>query len=383
MPITREEKLLNTLGTGVASGVSPITREEQYLAYIAGETATKPDAPITRKEAFLDRIPQGGGGGGGVTIKNQNKTITENGTYTADSGYTGLGTVTVDVQASGGTGENKLAQLASGEIVEITAEDLAGVTKIKDYAFYGCKKLADITIPEGITEIGMQAFCALLQNGENLVFNIKIPTSLKKIGSQAFYRDTGWITANVHISDIGAWWSINYDSVMSSPLYIGTLDSRLYLNGELITDIEVPATITHVPPAFGRYNNLKSVKIHDNVVSLSESCFLLCSNLTSVTFGEDSNLTAIPNGAFRNCVSLESIVIPSKVTKLATAFYGCSKLANVTVKATKPPTLNTTTFTKCDALAQIIVPVGCAEAYKAATNWSAYADIIVEEGATE
>lgn len=103
MPITRQEKLLNTLATGVASGVSPITREEQYLAYIAGETATKPDAPITRKEAFLDKIPQGGGGGGGVTIRNQNKTITENGTYTADSGYTGLGTVTVDVQASGGT----------------------------------------------------------------------------------------------------------------------------------------------------------------------------------------------------------------------------------------------------------------------------------------
>ena len=39
---------------------------------------------------------------GGVTIRNQNKTITENGSYKPDSGYTGLGTVTVDVQASGG-----------------------------------------------------------------------------------------------------------------------------------------------------------------------------------------------------------------------------------------------------------------------------------------
>ena len=44
----------------------------------------------------------GGSGGGGVTIKNQNKTITENGTYTADSGYTGLGRVEVDVQGGGG-----------------------------------------------------------------------------------------------------------------------------------------------------------------------------------------------------------------------------------------------------------------------------------------
>lgn len=32
-----------------------------------------------------------------VTVKNQNKTLTENGTYTADPEYTGLGTVMVDV----------------------------------------------------------------------------------------------------------------------------------------------------------------------------------------------------------------------------------------------------------------------------------------------
>ena len=43
----------------------------------------------------------GGGDGSGVTIKNQNKTVTENGTYKADSGYTGLGEVTVDVQTAG------------------------------------------------------------------------------------------------------------------------------------------------------------------------------------------------------------------------------------------------------------------------------------------
>lgn len=34
---------------------------------------------------------------GGTTINNQDKTITSNGQYTADEGYTGLGTVTVNV----------------------------------------------------------------------------------------------------------------------------------------------------------------------------------------------------------------------------------------------------------------------------------------------
>lgn len=38
-----------------------------------------------------------GGSGGDGTVKNQHKTITENGVYRADSGYTGLGTVTVSV----------------------------------------------------------------------------------------------------------------------------------------------------------------------------------------------------------------------------------------------------------------------------------------------
>ena len=39
--------------------------------------------------------------GGSASINNQDKTITENGVYTADEGYTGLGTVVVEVQNNG------------------------------------------------------------------------------------------------------------------------------------------------------------------------------------------------------------------------------------------------------------------------------------------
>ena len=43
------------------------------------------------------------GGGGGITINNQDKEITQNGSYTADAGYTGLGTVTVNVDTVNNT----------------------------------------------------------------------------------------------------------------------------------------------------------------------------------------------------------------------------------------------------------------------------------------
>lgn len=59
-------------------------------------------------------------GGGGTTINNQNKTITVNGTYTADSGYTGLGEVTVNVPQEGASGE--LVTLRKG--IDFTQNDV-------------------------------------------------------------------------------------------------------------------------------------------------------------------------------------------------------------------------------------------------------------------
>jgi hypothetical protein len=244
MPITREEKLLNSIANGVYSGVQPVTREEQYLSYIAGETYTKPDEPITRKEVFLDKIPQGGSSGGGVTIRNQNKTITENGTYTADSGYTGLGTVTVNVESSGSTGKSKLAQYADGTLTKLMPEDLAGVETIRNSAF-GSATWTSITLPSTVTKIDGYAF-----------------------------------SSNKSLTDV-----------------------------TLLTDADV-------------YFN-------------------------------------IMGNAFSYCESLKTITVKQSVRQIY---------------------IQASTFNNCPALEKIIVPNGCGEMYKTATNWSAYADIIVEEG---
>ena len=159
MAVTRQEKLLNSVANGVPSGITPITREEQYLSYIGGGSSSYPTEPITRKEVLLKQIAENGvSGGGGVTIKNQNKTITENGTYTADSGYTGLGTVVVDVATSGGGGNELFKALVVRSITEVTAEDLDGATSIGKYAFYYCESLTSITIPNSFTSIGDRAF---------------------------------------------------------------------------------------------------------------------------------------------------------------------------------------------------------------------------------
>ena len=139
-PITREEKILNDISSGEDLGFEPITREEMYLAHLAG-IGKKPEKPITRKEMFLDKIELGSGGDS-VTINNQDKTITENGTYTADEGYTGLGTVTVDVQSAGGGEASVLNSLIDRSITEVSSN----VTTIGAYAFMFCNQLTSVNL---------------------------------------------------------------------------------------------------------------------------------------------------------------------------------------------------------------------------------------------
>lgn len=96
--ITREEMLLNSIANSENSNLSPITREEQYLSYIAGETNTYPIKPITRKEFYLDKIAKSDISGGGSGINVQPLTIKENGNYYAPQGIA-YSPIIVDVQS--------------------------------------------------------------------------------------------------------------------------------------------------------------------------------------------------------------------------------------------------------------------------------------------
>ena len=53
---------------------------------------------------------------------------------------------------------SKLGQVVSGDVVTLTASDLAGATQIRERAFYNCYKLANIIIPSSVTSIFREAF---------------------------------------------------------------------------------------------------------------------------------------------------------------------------------------------------------------------------------
>ena len=81
------------------------------------------------------------------------KSISENGTYSADSeGVEGYNVVEVDIHSP------LPGQIVSGTVVNLTAEDLQGATEISEYKFFRDSNIRTVECPSTLTKIGQLAF---------------------------------------------------------------------------------------------------------------------------------------------------------------------------------------------------------------------------------
>ena len=130
--------------------------------------------------------------------------------------------------------------------------------------------------------------------------------------------------------------------------------------------------------AFQDCTKLTSITLPDSVTRIVNNAFYNCRALTSITLSD--NLESISTFAFQGCSALTQITIPAKVTSISAGALNIGSSTNkatITMKPTTPPTITSTTFT-ADKLNKIIVPAGCGDTYKSATNWSNFADYIEE-----
>ena len=164
-----------------------------------------------------------------------------------------------------------------------------------------------------------------------------------------------------------------------------TAIESMAFNGALMNGLVLPNTISELGRACFNSAYIATLTVPPLVTVLPSSAFSYIQPVYNNETWEElpiniilpQNLTKIGNNCFEGSF-IKQITIPDTVTEIGdNAFYGCYQLASITCLAATPPALGTDAFSSDTAGFTIKVPAASVAAYKAATNWSSYADYIV------
>lgn len=217
------------------------------------------------------------------------------------------------------------------------------VTSIGENAFRDNKSIVNVTIPDSITSIEKNAFayCSSLTS-------VSAGCGVISIGKDAFLQCES--IESVYITDMESWWNIDFTYngtyySYSNPLHYG---AKLYLNGEIVTELVIP----------------------DGVTGIGAYAFYGCSSITSVTIPE--SMTSLPYGTISGCPietatvpvnllgsiprnELKSIIITGDGIIDDKEFYNNSSLINVTIK-NGVERIGNNAFFNCSSLENITIP---------------------------
>ena len=299
---------------------------------------------------------QKGGGGGDVTVEELN--VTSNGTYSASSGYA-FDPVNVSVPGI----------VPSGTINILNN----GIYSISEYAS------ANVSVPQGITPSGTSVITA---NGlynvtdfSQASVSVPIPSGYiqpagtSSITSNGIYDITSFASIDVNVSGGGG------DHEAENEIIAKTI-SGTYTNNE----------VTMIGKyVFTECNYLESVSFA-SVGTVGISAFYKCSKLTEAIL---PTCRMLGQGTFYSCSALNKVVIKGNNSMYgigSEAFRSCSKLMSLYITGSNYvcPLSNNNAFTGTPmslstltgSFGSIYVPSSLVSNFKAANNWSAYADRI-------
>ena len=205
------------------------------------------------------------------------------------------------------------------------------VTSIGYTAFYDCRALTSVTIPNSVTTIGSFAF----SDCPNLT-TVTIPNSVTTIGSYAFRRCYGLTSVIIGNS-------------------VTTIGNYAFAYCRALTSVNIPNTVTTIgESAFSGCSSLTSVNIPNTMTTIDAETFLSCVGLTSVFIG--NNVTTIGERAFSGCKALASVNIPNSVHTIGgSAFSNCDGMTSVII-GNNVTTIGESAFSGCKALSSVNIP---------------------------
>lgn len=310
------------------------------------------------------------------------------------------------------------------------------VTRIDDLAMFNNQSLYKLTLPEGITAIGSQAFSHCYS-----LYDINIPSTVTRISDYAFEycEDLTSISLPARLSMLGdavfqQCFGLENIEVDPNCVDFKSIDGVLYGNvgsskGMSLlaypgsypqSEFIMPDGVSSIDSyAFSANTTMRSLTLSKEVKDFDMYTFMECFALEEINVAEGNTsyksddgvlLTAdgkklvcypimryadeyaVPEGvttvnpfAFMMTQAVGTLTLPSTLKSIGElAFYYSTSFRNVICKATVPPTFSSSlidpTYGLFDnavyAQAILFVPDESVEAYKAAPGWREFAEIL-------
>ena len=194
----------------------------------------------------------------------------------------------------------------------------SSVKRIGAYAFYNNKELYHVFLPDELEEIGEKAFA-----GCELLEDVKFPASLKKIEANA-YRGCSSLTEIIlpeGLSELG-WGSFYACKNLEKAVLVADIDSigsDMFSLCISLNKLYLPLNLRHIGDrAFGRCNSLDEISFPATLETIGESAF-------------DGNYFSPDGISVSTTGSLTKLVIPDNVTSIGKNAFEDQSITNLTL----------------------------------------------------